>query len=570
MATNLDPVDVVVIGLGAAGGVAVLPLTRAGLKVTALEAGSWMKTSDFKADEIHNNVRRLVTTGDKVQGEIPTFRTGPNQPTRQAARHVMMNAVGGTSIHYYANSWRFQPWDFKVRSEVVKRYGAGSLPKGSTVEDWPIGYDDLEPYYETIEDEIGVSGKAGNIQGKIDQRGNIFEGPRRREYPMPPLRDTDFTRLMQSAAAKLGWNGHRSPAAINSQPRGGRSSCAYHGFCEMGGCHVNAKNSTAVTTIPAAQKTKNLTIVERAHVTRILSDRNGKVTGAQYIKDGQEYFQPAKAVLLASYTYENNRLLLLSKSKAYPKGLSNNHGQVGRHYIAHWAAMEGVQALFPFDLNVWYGANAQAVVVNDWADDNFDHSGLGFIGGASMTIGHERRAIAAAAMNTFGRAPSWGSKWKSFVRENAGRWNSIYFQCNSFPYENTYLDLDPEVKDPLGDPVCRITSGPKESEPRQGAYVAKKAEEWLRSAGAIEVVSTPANLEGPYLAVHAVGGTRMGNSPETNVVDQWCFSHEAPNLGVLGGSVMGTHGARNPTQTIQALAWRTADHLVKNWKSIAG
>src|SRR5690348_5740564 len=201
---------------------------------------------------------------------------------------------------------------------------------------WPLDYAELEPYYDTIEYEIGVSGKAGNIQGKIDPRGNIFEGPRRREYPMPPLRDTPFTDLMSSAARKLNWNGHRSPAAINSQPYGGRSACAYHGYCDTGGCHISAKNSTAVTTIPQAIKTKNLTIADRAQVTRILSDGNGRVTGVQYLRDGKEYFQPAKVVLLSSYTYENVRLLLLSKSKAYPKGLANDHGQVGRHYIAHW------------------------------------------------------------------------------------------------------------------------------------------------------------------------------------------------------------------------------------------
>ena len=113
------------------------------------------------------------------------------------------------------------------------------------------------------------------------------------------------------------------------------------------------------------------------------------------------------------------------------------------------------QALFPFDLNIWYGAIAQNVTVDDWADDNFDHSGLGFIGGATHAVNTEKHPIGAAAMNTYGRAPQWGSKWKAFVRENAGRWVSSYMQANTFPYENTYLDLDPDVKDPLGDPVCR-------------------------------------------------------------------------------------------------------------------
>lgn len=570
MAVNLKPVDVAVIGLGAAGGVAVLPLTLAGLKVTALEAGTWMQPAQFKPDEIHNNVRELVTTGSKARSETPTFRTSPDRPASRAQSGMtMMNAVGGTSIHYYGNSWRFHPWDFKARSESIKRYGPNSIPHGSTMEDWPIAYADLEPYYDMVEHQIGVSGKAGNIQGKLDRAGNVFEGPRRREYPMPPLRDTEFTDRMRTAAAKLKWNPHRSPAAINSQPYHGRSACAYHGFCEANGCHVSAKNSTSVTTIPAAQKTKNLTIVENAHATQILTGANGKVTGVQYLKDGREYFQPAKVVLLGAYTYENVRLLLLSKSKAFPNGLSNNHKQVGKHYVGHWNARE-CYGLFPTDLNVWYGANAQAVVVNDWADDNFDHSRLGFIGGASLTINHEGHPIGSADMPTFGHTPAWGSKWKAFMRQNAGRWRGAYAQCTSLPYENTYLDLDPSVKDPLGNPVCRITSGPKVNEPKASAYAAAKAEEWFRAAGAIEVVKIPQPAEGPNLSWHAVGGTRMGNNPETSVVDRWGFSHEVPNLGIVGGSVLGTHGARNPTLTIQALSWRTAEHLVESWKAVAG
>jgi gluconate 2-dehydrogenase alpha chain len=568
MPVNLKPVDVVVVGLGAAGGVAVLPLARAGLKVAGIEAGTWMDSRSFKPDEIHNNVRGLLTSVPKARREIPTFRTSPSAPARQAAAHPMMNAIGGTSIHYHAQSWRLNPWDFQVRSLATQRYGASAIPGGTTLEDWPLTYDDLEPYYDTVEYEIGVSGKAGNIQGKIDPRGNIFEGPRQREYPMPPLRDTDFTDLMMTAAKKIGWHPFRGPAAINSQPYRGRPGCAYHGYCDRGGCHVSAKNSTAVSTIPEAQKTRNLAIVNRAQVTRILAGSDAKVSGVLYIRDGKEYFQPAKVVLLASYTYENTRLLLLSKSKAYPNGLANNHGQVGKHYFGHWDAQAGVgvAALFPFDLSTWYGAIAQGVVVDDWADDNFDHGGVGFIGGYSLHAYHEKHPIGAAAMSTFGRAPAWGSKWKAFVRENAGRWTSAYLQGTSLPYENTWLDIDPEVKDPLGDPVCRVTSGPKENEPHAAQFATGKMEEWFRAAGAIEVIKTVGN--GPALSTHAFGGTRMGDNPETNVVDKWGFSHEAPNLGILGGSVMGTNGARNPTLTLQALAWRTADHLVENWKSI--
>jgi gluconate 2-dehydrogenase alpha chain len=568
MAIKRKPVDVVVIGLGAAGGVAVLPLARAGLAVAGIEAGGWMDPHSFKPDEIYNNVRRLVTSVPKAQQEIPTIRSSPAVPARQAAAHPMMNAIGGTSIHYWAQSWRLKPWDFKTRSETIRRYGASALPAGSTLEDWPISYDDLEPFYDAVEYEIGVSGKAGNIQGHLDPAGNVFEGPRRREFPMPPLRGTEFSEHMADAARKLGWKPFRAPAAINSQTYKGRPGCAYHGFCGTGGCHISAKNSTAVTTIPEAQKNRNFSITDYAQVTRIVSGADGRVTGVTYIKDKKEYFQPAKVVLLGSYTYENSRLLLLSKSKAYPRGLANNHGQVGRHYFGHWGTGAGAAALFPFDINVWYGLPAQGTTIDEWADDNFDHRGLGFIGGTSLHVHTEMHPIDASAMPTFGRAPGWGSGWKSFVRQNAARVTSAYLQTSTLPYEATYLDLDTEVRDPLGDFVCRVTTSPKENETRSVQFAQKKMEEWYRAAGAIEIFMPPPQV--PGLSTHAFGGTRMGDNPETNVVDRWGFSHEAPNLGILGASVMGTSGARNPTLTIQALAWRTAEHLVKNFRKIGG
>jgi len=567
MATRLKPVDVAIIGLGAAGGVAVLPLARAGLQVAGIEAGTWMGPRDFRADEIYNNVRRRVTSVPKAQREIPTIRANPSETARQAAQHPMMNAVGGTSVHYWAQSWRLKPWDFKTRSESIRRYGLSSLPQGSTLEDWPITYDELEPYYDTIEWELGVSGKAGNIQGKIDSRGNIFEGPRQREYPMPPLRSTEFIDLMSVAAKRLGWHPFHPPAAINTQLRDNRPGCAYHGFCSAGGCHVNAKSSTAVTTIPAALKTKNLKIYDLAHVTRIVANSSGRVTGVSYLRNREEFFQPAKVVLLAGYTYENSRLLLLSRSAAYRNGLSNNRGQVGKHFFAHYQT-GAVTALFPFDVNIWYGLPAQGIAIDDFADDAYDHTGVGFIGGTCMHVRTERHAIEAAEMDTYGKVPRWGSVWKKFVRENAARVANTYLQTSTFPYESCYLDLDTEVRDPLGDPVCRITTGgPKQNEARAVRYAQQKMEAWFREAGAIAVESPDPGV--PALTTHAYGGTRMGDNAETNVVDRWGFSHEAPNLGILGTSVMGTSGARNPTLTAQALAWRTAEHLIKSWKSIA-
>jgi gluconate 2-dehydrogenase alpha chain len=567
MATELPGTDVVVVGLGAAGGVAVLPLTDAGLNVVGLEAGTWLSPADFAPDELRNNVRGWPHSVQKANREIPTHRPATAAPySPRLAIHPMMNAVGGTTLHYWAQSWRLNPWDFAVVSRTRQRYGSARLPQGTTVEDWPFGLDELEPYYEKVEIELGVSGQAGNVRGAIDRRGNIFEGPRARGYPMPPLRGTGFTDMMATAARGLGWHPFPGPAAINSARYQNRSSCVYHGYCARGGCHVSAKGSTAVTTIPKAQRTKRLTVVTEAHVTAIDVDRNGRASGVRYVKGGTEYVQPARVVLLASYVYETVRLLLLSTSAAFPKGLSNNHGQVGRHYFSH-NQVSTVSALFPRNLNAWYGLPAQGVAVDDWADDNFDHAGLDFIGGGNLWIYSDRRPIAAAGMSTFGRAPRWGARWKAFVRENADRWNTAYLQKTTLPYEENYLDLDPAVKDPLGFPVCRITADYKENERKVAGFIQDKMVEWYRAAGAIETEKSPLGTMGP--STHAYGGTRMGDNAETNVVNRWGFSHEVPNLGILGASVMGTSGSRNPTLTVQALAWRTARHLTENWRSIA-
>jgi gluconate 2-dehydrogenase alpha chain len=555
MATRLKDCDVVVVGLGAAGGVAVLPLAQAGLDVVGLEAGSWLTRKDFSPDEIRNNYRGWPQAVQKANQEVPTSRATATSPTLpRLAIHPMQNGVGGTTLHYWAQSWRLNPWDFKVVSETTRRYGASRIPKGSTVEDWPFGYDDLEPYYDKVEYEIGVSGEGGK-----------FEGPRKRPYPMPALRWTAYLDTMAGAARTLGWHPFAGPAAINSRPYQNRSGCMYHGFCNRGGCHVDAKNSTMVTTIPRAQATKRLKVVTHAHVTRVEVDANGRASGVTYLTDGVEYFQPAKVVILASYTYENVRLLLLSKSKAFPNGLANNHGQVGRHYFSHHQAAP-VTALFPFDLNSWYGLPAQGVAVDDWADDNFDHAALDFIGGGNLWVYSDRRPIGAAGMSTFDKAPRWGSAWKRFVHENADRTNTAYIQKTTLPYEDNYLDLDPAVKDPLDDPVIRITAEYKDNERKIAAFTQEKMEQWYREAGAVAIQRGPLGGAMPP-ATHAYGGTRMGDSVDRHVVDRWSFSHEVSNLGVLGASTMGTSGARNPTLTVQALAWRAAEHLARNWKS---
>ena len=566
MATRLPGTDVVIVGLGAAGGVAALPLTNAGLDIVGIEAGSRLTKRDFAPDEIRNNVRDWPFSVRKCDSEVPTLRRSRSDDAVQGGNHPMMNGVGGTTLHYWAQSWRLNPWDFKVVSETTRRYGASRIPAGSTVEDWPFGYEELEPFYDRVEHEIGVSGQAGNLQGEKNPNGNPFEGPRQRDYPMPALRWTRFLDRMAESARTLGWQPFPGPAAINSEAYQGRSGCMYHGHCNKGGCHVDAKNSPAVTTIPRAEATGRLKVVTHATVTKIETDAQGKVTGVTYLQDREEFFQPARFVFVASYTYENVRLLLLSKSRAFPIGLSNNHAQVGKHYLSHHQGA-GVTALFPYDLHAWYGLPAQGVAVDNFADDNFDHSALDFIGGGNLWVYSDRRPISAASMGTFGRAPTWGSAWKAFIRENADRTNSAYIQKTTLPYAANYLDLDPVVKDPLGFPVIRITAEYKQNELAIADYLQEKMVQWYREAGATDIIR--GGLGGQMgVSTHAYGGTRMGDDPETNVVNRYGLSHEVPNLGVLGASVMGTSGARNPTLTAQALAWRTAEHVAEHWQSI--
>ncbi len=567
MPKRLAKTDVVIVGMGAAGGVAALPLTNAGLKVIGLEAGGWLSPRDFAPDELRNESRNWPQSVQKAASEAPTVRATASDTAIQGG-HPMMNAVGGTTMHYWAQSWRLNPWDFKVVSETKKRYGESRIPEDTTVEDWPFGYEELEPYYDKIEYTVGISGQAGNVQGKKNTAGNIFEGERKREYPMKPLRSSPFTDLMGNAAESLGWNPFQGPAAITTELFDGRPPCQYHGFCNKGGCHVKAKSSTAFTVIPKAVDTGNLEVVTFARVTRIVTDDSGRVTGVDYIKGSETFFQPADVVLLASYAYENVRLLQLSTSRAFPNGLANNAGQVGKHYMTHHQGAP-VTALFDRDLHNWYGLPAQGVAIDEWADDNFDHSDLDFIGGANLWVHTDRKPMSAAKMPTFDETRNWGSDWKAFIMKNADRTNSSYIQKTTLPYEGNYLDLDPVVKDPLGFPVTRITARYRDNEKRIAAFSQEKMEQWYLEAGAIKIVKYGlGNVMGA--TTHAYGGTRMGLNSETNVVDEWGFAHEVPNLGILGASVMGSSGSRNPTLTVQARSWRTAEYLANNWRSIAG
>lgn len=557
MTADDEPVDVVIVGLGATGAVAAHVLTAAGLRVLALEAGPRLTSDMMSADEIGNDIDAWMSL-PKSADEIPTLRMRTDVDAHPSWwPTLMVNAVGGSTMHYPAASFRLLPWNFRSRSAVAERYGEEVIPPDATLADWPLRYDDLEPYYDRVEYAIGVAGVAG---------AEPFAGPRTRGYPMPPLRRSGWNELTDHGARTLGWHPYPTPAALNSRPYDGRAACTYCGYCSGSGCHVDAKGSPDVTLIPAAEATGLLEIRTGARVTRIEVDplRPDRVTGVRYVLNGRERRATGRIVVLSTFTYENVRLLLLSASEGHPDGLVNNAGQVGAHFVPH--VTPSVSGLFPGRrLNLFTGTWGQSTVVDDWNGDNFDHAGLGFIGGGALMAANEVRPIAASTL-TPPSVPRWGSAWKAWLAANAPSVGSAVAQFESLSYVHNRLDLDPTAVDAHGIPRIRITYQPGENEYRGAAFLRERLREWLRAAGAEEVwADEEIHIEGR----HVYGGTRIGDDPRTSALDAFGFAHEVPNLAVLGGSTFVSSGGHNPTLTAQALAWRTSEEMLRRLRGPA-
>lgn len=568
MSERKDPCDVVVVGLGATAGIAVGPLTQAGLKVVALEAGGrHPETTEHVADEIAGDVRNSWGAS-KSNLEVPTLR-GSEQDTAVPpfARMPMMNAVGGSALHSTSVYYRLFPWHFRERTETIERYGKDHLPEGSSVQDWPFGYDELESYYTKVEELLGVSGKAGNLNGEIVPGGNFFEGPRSKEYPLPPLRQTGFAEMMGKAATDLGLHPYTGAAGIRSQPYKGLKECTYCGFCSFGDCWRGAKGVTSLSGIPEAEASGNLDVRLQARVVSVETRADGRATGVTYVQDGKEYFQPAGAVILSTFTYENVRLMMLSKNEHHPGGIGNSRDQLGRNLHLHNLVI--VRGLFEGqELNNNGGTAAQTSTIDDWDGDNFDHAGLGFIGGTSMTAVVETKPISLARVVP-SHVPRWGSEWKSYLKENGRGIGELILQIEQIPYSEHRVDLDPTAKDPFGMPINRTTTRHRESDYKAFDYLTEKGRDWLKGAGASETW-VPEMYGMLSVQPHCYGATRMGEDPAESVIDASARVHDAPNIAVLGSCTMPTAGGRNPTLTAQALAWRTAEKLVEDWDEVAG
>jgi gluconate 2-dehydrogenase alpha chain len=562
-----EKTDVVIVGMGAAGGILAAELSKAGMRVIGLERGPRLATKDFAAQDELRYFQRQDLRPDPKRQPI-TWRPNPN--TRATPLQILNygNQAGGGTVHYGSVSWRFHEDDFRVRSHTIERYGASAIPEDSSLIDWPLSYADLEPYYDRAEYELGVSGKAGNLQGNKIDGGNIFEAPRRRDYPLPPLQVDQSGANFEAGTRKLGYHPFSTPRAIVSQPYNGRPGCSYCGFCQAFGCHIGAKSSILVTKLPEADATGNFKLITGAMCYRVNSDNSGRATGISYYgPDRSDNTVEAELVILAPFIYDNVRLLLLSKTEKFPDGLANSSGHLGKHLMAHI----GARAFAAFDdrhVNIYMGPSAQKHTIDDFNADNFDQAGLGFIRGAQISSGPaglEGGPIGTAmSMSLPPGIPRWGAKYRDFFAQYYTRHTALTGQIENLPYADQTIDLDPDMRDAWGLPAPRLTyDWRRPNERARAEFIQNKLLDIGRAMGASLVWTAPFSPGTP--GAHHEGGTRMGSSPKESVVNRYGQSWDIPNLFIMGSSTHPTMSGFNPTLTIEALAFMTADAIVNRY-----
>jgi choline dehydrogenase-like flavoprotein len=543
-------VDFVVIGAGAAGGVVAKELSTAGFQVVVLEQGPHLRAENFDHDELKKKrvwsapyIGQDVLTNDHSL-QPNTFRKTAKDKAMLAPAVQYGRCVGGGSVHFTANYWRFHEIDFIERSRFGPIEGTGFA-------DWPINYGDLEPYYTKAEWDLGISGLAG---------ANPFDPPRSKPYPLPPLPVKSSGVLMDKGARKLGWHSFPAPLAILSQPYRGREACHHCGYCIFFGCEWGAKSSTLASVIPMAEETGRCEVRTGCYVRKISTDKRGRVDGAVYFdSERQEQFQKAKAVVLCANGAETPRLLLLSKSNLFPDGLANSNGLVGKYLM--FDCDSGAKGIFEHPLNEY-----KSVVVTRVVQDFYDSDPKrGFYGGGGMDARLEAYPIEYGLFSMPPNTPKWGAGFKRSLQENYNRQLMILTHLTTLPLESNTITLDPEVKDAWGLPAMRVTYKNHPDDLKNMAFFSDRALELLDAAGAqkkwaIEPQETTAS-------VHLMGTCRMGNDPRTSVVDKYHRAHDVPNLFIVDGSSFVTSGRNQPTCTIQALAYRASDFIARQARS---
>jgi choline dehydrogenase-like flavoprotein len=531
-----DEVDFVVIGSGAAGGVVAKELSTAGFQVVVLEQGPWRTEKDFIHDEIAVFQNSLLT--NDFEKSPNTFRKTEKEKAKVKPSLAYGRGVGGTSVHFSANFWRFREIDFNEASRKGTIAGTGFT-------DWPITYKELEPYYTKVDWEVGVAGAPGP-----------FDPPRSRPYPMPPHPPKSTGVLLERGAKKLGWTAFPAPMAIVSKQYDGRSACAQCGFCLGFGCEVRAKSSSLVTVIPKAVATKRCEIRPNSYVRKVETDTRGRVTGVKYFDAAnKEIYQRAKSVVVCANGAETPRLLLNSKSNLFPNGLANSSGVVGKYLMFNGAG--NALGQFEHEVNGFKGIVATRVV---WDLYELDPK-LGLVGGGGFDFRFDLTPIAFGVSGLPDDAPKWGSAFKRELSRQYNRTIVAYGHTSSLPVPTNSISLDPDVKDAWGVPAIRMTYQDHPQDLKLYKYFADRSKQLLDAAGAVRSWEIP--VENQEFSVHLLGTCRMGNDPKTSVVDRYHRAHDVRNLFIVDGSSFVTGGRGQPTMTIQALAFRAAEHIAR-------
>jgi choline dehydrogenase-like flavoprotein len=529
-----ETVDFVIVGSGAAGGIIARELSSAGHSVVVLEQGPRIRESELEHDEFGTFMLGRLSNDPAAQPQ--TFRPTPADTAQQGRALIYGRMVGGSNAHFTGNFWRLHPSDFNEASVL------GGVP-GTGLVDWPLTYDELEPYYTRAEWELGVSGVPGP-----------FDPPRSRPYPMPPLPVKSSGVLLEKGARALGYHPQPTPMAINSQPYNGRPPCQHCGFCLFFVCEFKAKSSSMATMLPAAEATGRCEIRAGSYVARVETSPAGRATGVSYFDGGKQlHLQRARAVVLCANGAETPRLLLNSASSRFPDGLANSSGLVGKYLMFN--TYFGVHAQFEHPLNEFKSVQ-NTRMIHDFYDTDPKR---GFYGGGGIDARFGQYPIIYALGGLAPGSPGWGDEYARGLAEQFAR--SMFFGAHgtSLPLEGNSVTIDPGLKDDWGLPCMRVTYTDHPDDLKCAEFLTARALEIADAAGARK--AWPEQVGPQTQSVHLLGTCRMGNDPRRSVIDRFHRTHDVRNLFICDGSSMVTSSRGQPTETISALAFRAGEHI---------
>lgn len=503
--------DICIVGAGAAGGVLADELSRAGFRVVTIEAGPfWDPQSDFASDEL--SMQSLAWNDTRLVAGKDPLTMGHNNSGR---------GVGGGTVHFTGVFLRFHESDFKVKTQ------------DGLAADWPITYQDLAPYYDKIEKDIAVSGP------KIFPWGS-FHGP----YPYPEREPISAnSEVFRRGCEKLGIRSTVAPLAILSAPFAGRPPCINRGFCNQG-CLPNAKFSTLIHHIPRAIA-HGAEILSDCMVTHLNLDKTGALKSVTFVHDRKEYEQKAKVFILANYCIETPRLLLSSACPQFPDGLANSSGMVGKNLMTHTG--HDVYCKFRDEIRLYKGTPVLATSQEFYETE----PSRGFVRGYTLNAHGTRPVGLAKKLVTENNI--WGKELYEIMRD-FNFYAQVTVVGEVLPNPGNSVTLSDE-KDEYGLPRAIVTFSYGENDQKLVAHGVKKSQEILEAVGGEPAFVIPDTG-------HLMGTCPMGENPAASVVDGFCRSHDIPNLYICSAGVFVTSGGANPTETVMAIAARTADYII--------